>query len=142
MVALLTLNWALASSMDTYSSNSSQRMRYPETGLLGLKRLDTVRNVVRLSATRAKAFRVAVTFHCEPYWLDVSACRRAYVGRRAAGQLRGVQDVADKAGVARSTVSRFLNGHRAGWSLDTVRVILEVLELRFEEVVTPRTDGR
>jgi transcriptional regulator with XRE-family HTH domain len=84
---------------------------------------------------------VPVTFHGEPYWLDVSACRRALVLRRAMGDVGGVQDVADRAGVSRSTVSRFLNGHRGGWSIDTVRAILEVLRLSFEEVVTPRTEG-
>jgi transcriptional regulator with XRE-family HTH domain len=81
---------------------------------------------------------VPVTFHGEPYWLDISACRRALVCRRAAGDISGVQDVADRAGVSRSTVSRFLNGHR-GWSIDTVRAIVQVLRLRFEDVVTPRT---
>jgi DNA-binding phage protein len=85
---------------------------------------------------------MAVTFQGEPYWLDISACRRALVRRRAAGDVGGIQDVADQAGVSRSTVSRFLNAHRGGWSIDSVRAILDVLGLRFEEVVTPRAGDR
>jgi len=86
--------------------------------------------------------RVAVTFQGEPYWLDTSACRRALVCRRAAGDVAGIQDLAVRAGVSRSTVSRFLNAHRGGWSIDSVRAILGVLGVPFEDVVTPRTDSR
>jgi transcriptional regulator with XRE-family HTH domain len=86
--------------------------------------------------------RVAVTFQGEPYWLDISACRRALVCRRAAGDVSGIQEVADQAGVSRSTVSRFLNAHRGGWSIDSVRAILGVLGVRFDDVVTPRAGGR
>ncbi len=84
--------------------------------------------------------RAAVTFHGEPYWFDLSACTRALVRRQAEGAVTNLQDLADLAGVSRSTVSRFFHGLRGSCSVVTVTAILRALGLKFADVATPR-DG-
>jgi hypothetical protein len=62
------------------------------------------------------------------------ACRRALVNCQVSGELDGMQSLADKVAISRSTATRFFSGQPA--SLRVTLKILDALHLRFEDVAS------
>jgi DNA-binding phage protein len=87
-------------------------------------------------ATRPK--EVTVFYRGIAYLLNLVACRRALVGSQVMGELDGMESLANKVGVSRSTASRFFSGRPT--SLAVTLRILHALHLRFEDVARPVSD--
>ncbi len=74
-----------------------------------------------------------------PHRVDLDAMRRAMTRMFVARELtdQPTEDIASKAGVSRSTVSRIFNGRGVG--LRTLLAVLAVLRLPFEDAVSDTT---
>jgi hypothetical protein len=77
----------------------------------------------------------AVTFKGVPYMLDLHRCRRALILGEVEVEFDGLTEVAAKAGMSRSTASRFFSGRRT--SLWAALRVLAVLRLDFTDVARP-----
>jgi len=71
--------------------------------------------------------------------LNLDACRHALVRLQVDGEVKSMGQLAAKAGCSRSTASRFLAGRSP--SLTTVLAILDVLNLKFDEVARPLNES-
>src|SRR5215831_15127434 len=76
-----------------------------------------------------------VSFKSLPYVLHVRALRRALIARAVDNEFSTIGELADRARVSRSTVSRFFAGRST--SLEVAFAILRELELAFEDVCSP-----
>ncbi len=84
---------------------------------------------------RSKPAVASVTYKGVPYILDLHRCRRALIRRQVEGEFDGLAEAAAKAGMSRSTASRFFSGR--GTSLRAALRILAVLRLDFTDVARP-----
>jgi transcriptional regulator with XRE-family HTH domain len=84
--------------------------------------------------------RVRVTYHGEPYWLDLGRCRQALVTAEVEGCFVGLAGLANLVGVSRSTVSRVFHGQPH--STDVLRRLLAALRLDQGDVLTPAIEDR
>jgi len=73
------------------------------------------------------------------YWMEVGVCNLALVEGQVAGNFENLQDIAKKAEVSRSTVSRFFSGRQPSLAV-TLRILRE-LNLKFDDVFTRCEDG-
>src|SRR5262245_55384035 len=83
--------------------------------------------------------RVQMSFKGICYWMDLGACNLALVHGQVDGNFENLLDIAKKAGVSRSTVSRFFSGRPT--SLAVALCILRELRLKFDEVFTRCEEG-
>ena len=83
--------------------------------------------------------RVGVGYRGVPYSLNLVRCRRALVECQVRGEFDSMEELGNKVGVSRSTVSRFLAGRPT--SLSVTKRILDALHLKFEDVLTPEAEA-
>jgi DNA-binding XRE family transcriptional regulator len=89
---------------------------------------------------RRRPKKAVVYFRSVAYGMDIQACVRAVVRCQVAGEFATMDELADAAGISRSTVSRFLQGRPT--SLGVARSILDKLQITFDEVFRPHSGDR
>jgi transcriptional regulator with XRE-family HTH domain len=82
---------------------------------------------------------VRVQWNGFTYSRDLLKCWHAYMRRVVDGEIEDLAGLAEAAGVARSTASRFMSG--AQGSVGTTLKILRVLHLEFDDVHVLVDDG-
>lgn len=77
---------------------------------------------------------VILKYESVSYRIDLRLCRRKLVELRARREVANRAGLAKRAGVSRSTLSRFFHGHPV--SLKVLHGILTALDLTFSDVVS------
>ena len=85
--------------------------------------------------SRPRPARATVVYRGIPYAVDLECCRRALIWRQVEGEVESQQDLGDRVGLSRSTVSRFFSGRST--TLGTTLRILTALRLDFRDVAAP-----